>query len=101
MVAEMKCVGYCRASSTLKSGWTYENPCRRFWGCGNYRKWVRGCKFFCWYDLPVNARSKVVIVGLRRMVADMEKERKKEKSLGILVLVVVFFVGFILRKIFS
>ncbi|KAL4353713.1 hypothetical protein GQ457_06G000700 [Hibiscus cannabinus] len=100
MDAEMDCVCYCGASSTLKTGWTDENLGRRFWGCGNYGKWIRGCKFFCWYDPPVNARSKVVIVGLHRRVASMEKERKKEKSLEILVLV-VFFVGFILGKIFS
>ncbi|KAL4383074.1 hypothetical protein GQ457_15G009240 [Hibiscus cannabinus] len=101
MDAEMDRVYYCGASSTLKTCWTDENPGKRFWGCGNYGKEIRGCKFFCWYDPPVNARSKVVIVGLRRRVAAMEKERKKEKSLVILIIVVVFFVGFILGKIFS
>ncbi|KAK8491072.1 hypothetical protein V6N11_047116 [Hibiscus sabdariffa] len=40
MDAEMNRVCYCGASSTLKTGWTDENPGRRFWGCGNYGK---GC----------------------------------------------------------
>ncbi|KAL4366560.1 hypothetical protein GQ457_05G017850 [Hibiscus cannabinus] len=77
MDAEMNRMCYYGASYMLKTGWTDENPARRFWGCGNYGKWVKGCRFFCWCDPPVNVRSKITI-GLRRRVAAMEKEKKKE-----------------------
>ncbi|KAL4339875.1 hypothetical protein GQ457_08G017930 [Hibiscus cannabinus] len=75
MDAEMDCLCYCGASSTLKTG-------RIFLGCGNYGKGIRGCKFFCWYDPPMNARSKFVIVGFRRRVVTMEKETKERKKFG-------------------
>ncbi|KAL4342071.1 hypothetical protein GQ457_08G022970 [Hibiscus cannabinus] len=66
----------CGARSTLTTGWTDENPGRRFWGCGNYGKGLKTCRFFVWYDPPVQNRSRSVIVGLLRKVSAMEREKK-------------------------
>ncbi|KAL4283375.1 hypothetical protein GQ457_16G014770 [Hibiscus cannabinus] len=79
---------------------TYENLGRGFWGCGNYRNGVRGCKYFSWYDPAVTERLKGVIVGLLKKIVAMEQERKNERILGILLLGAVLLVGFILGKNF-
>ncbi|KAL4280940.1 hypothetical protein GQ457_03G011290 [Hibiscus cannabinus] len=65
MDSEVNHVCYCDVRSKLTMSWTYENPGRRFWGCGNYRNGVRGCKYFSWYDPAVTERSKGVIAWAR------------------------------------
>ncbi|KAL4369281.1 hypothetical protein GQ457_05G030120 [Hibiscus cannabinus] len=89
MDAEMSHMCFCEASSTLKTCWTDENPSRIFWVVEIMENMLETVILFCWHGPPVNVRSKVVIVGLRRKVAAMEKEF----FFGILILGVVFFCG--------
>ncbi|KAK9032423.1 hypothetical protein V6N11_056688 [Hibiscus sabdariffa] len=72
---------FCGARSSLTIGWKTSNPGRRFWGCGNYGKSTQTCNLFVWYDPPVYKQSRVVIVGLLRKIATMERERRNERTL--------------------
>ncbi|KAK8715298.1 hypothetical protein V6N13_042635 [Hibiscus sabdariffa] len=70
---------FCGARSSLTVGWKTSNPGRRFWGCGNYGKSTQTCNFFAWYDPLVYNQLRIVIVGLQRKIAIMERERRNER----------------------
>ncbi|KAL4376858.1 hypothetical protein GQ457_02G030250 [Hibiscus cannabinus] len=91
MDSKMNHVCYCGVRSKLTTSWTYENLGRRFWGCGNYRNRVKGCKFFSWYDPTVTEMSKAVIVRLLKKLLQWSKRERMKEFLEFCFLVLCFW----------
>ena len=69
---------YCENPVNLKISWSNLNPGRRFVGCKSYGS-SSTCRFFSWYDPPMNDRARVVLVGLLKKVKVVESQRKNER----------------------
>jgi len=69
-------VCHCGSEAPLVTAWTYDNPGRRFYGCGRYFQ-RRKCNFFRWYDPEVPERQKKIIRALLKKNDELQdKERK-------------------------
>ncbi|KAL4311510.1 hypothetical protein GQ457_01G005740 [Hibiscus cannabinus] len=85
---------YCGVPAALRTSWTKDNPGRRFFGCPNFQKKIRNCRFFKWFDAEIPDRSKVVIVGLLKSKGAMEKARKNERIIWVICLVFCAYLAF-------
>jgi hypothetical protein len=66
----------CGSEAPLVTGWTYDNPGRRFYGCGRYFQ-RRECNFFRWYDPEVPERQKKIIRALLKKNDELQEKLKK------------------------
>jgi hypothetical protein len=75
----------CGSEAPLVTAWTYDNPGRRFYGCGRYFQ-RRKCNFFRWYDPEVPERQKKVIRALLKKNDELQdKERSLAKAKAVIV----------------
>ncbi|XP_058755918.1 uncharacterized protein At4g04775-like [Vicia villosa] len=77
---------WCDLESPLMTSWSYANPGRRFYGCGNFRVMrKKGCNHFEWFDEEMSNRAKDVIRSLKdkndELVNLMSDTRKNEELL--------------------
>ncbi|CAK8543378.1 unnamed protein product [Lathyrus sativus] len=61
---------WCELESPLMTSWTYDNPGRRFHGCGNFKVMrKKGCNYFQWFDEDMSTiipeKDFMVVVILR------------------------------------
>ena len=54
---------HCGLRVDLKTSWSNDNPGRRFLGCKKYGL-SSACRFFNWYDPPMNDHAKSMLRGL-------------------------------------
>ncbi|XP_058722190.1 uncharacterized protein At4g04775-like [Vicia villosa] len=90
---------WCGLESPLMTSWTYENPGRRFHGCGNFKVMKRkGCNYFQWVDEDMSNRAKDLIRTLKDKndeIADLLKDTKNsEDLLKMKIKLMSYFVGF-------
>ncbi|PWA86496.1 zinc finger, GRF-type [Artemisia annua] len=52
---------FCGNQAVMRTSWTYTNPGRRFWSCGQI---VTNYGYFLWIDPPMCARARAIIPGL-------------------------------------
>ncbi|XP_058775893.1 uncharacterized protein At4g04775-like [Vicia villosa] len=76
---------WCEIESPLMTSWTYENPGRRFHGCGNYKVMgKKGCNYFEWVDDDMSNRAKDMIRYLKNKndeVMDLMRDTQKKEDL--------------------
>ncbi|XP_057438970.1 uncharacterized protein LOC130730850 [Lotus japonicus] len=95
----------CGFQAPLVTSWTGDNPGRKFYGCGLFKKHgKRVCRFFVWYDEYHGlvkcdrfdeevAREKKIIGTLLRKIDDMKKkERLLEISLVTCIVLMILLV---------
>ena len=75
---------HCGIHVDLKTSWSNQNPGRRFLGCKSY-EFSSACRFFNWYDPPLIDHSRVVLFGLLKKLRYVEKQRKNERVLWIVL----------------
>lgn len=75
-------VCHCGCEAPLVTAWTYDNPGRRFYGCGRYFQ-RRKCNFFQWYDFE---RQKKLI---RALLKKNDESQDKERRLAIVKVAIV------------
>ncbi|XP_058750014.1 uncharacterized protein At4g04775-like [Vicia villosa] len=90
---------WCGLESPLMTSWTYENPGRRFNGCGNYKVMKKKqCNYFQWYDEDMSGRAKDVIRSLKDRndeLVDLFRDTKnREEFLQMKIKFMSYFVGF-------
>ncbi|KAG4179206.1 hypothetical protein ERO13_A10G091750v2 [Gossypium hirsutum] len=80
---------YCGFPTVLKTSWSNENLDRRFFWCPNYGIERRHCcHFFYWFDPLMAPCANVVLGGLLSKVRNLEREKRKERIIWIVVIVV-------------
>ncbi|CAK8569970.1 unnamed protein product [Lathyrus sativus] len=88
----------CEFESPLITSWTYDNPGRRFHGCGNFKVMrKKGCNYVQWVDEDMSSRAKDVIRSLKdknEELMDVIKDIKKnEDLLKMKIRFMYYFVG--------
>ncbi|CAK8537398.1 unnamed protein product [Lathyrus sativus] len=96
---------WCELESLLMTSWTYDNPGRRFHGCGNFKVMrKKGCNYFQWVDEDMSSRAKDVIRSLKdknEELMDVIKDIKKnEDLLKMKIRFMYYFVGLSLMVVF-
>jgi hypothetical protein len=76
---------WCDIESPLMTSWTYENPGRRFYGCGGFKVMrKKGCNHFEWFDEEMSFRAKEVIRSLKNrndeLMEAMSENKKFEET---------------------
>ncbi|GFP99789.1 hypothetical protein PHJA_002123000, partial [Phtheirospermum japonicum] len=64
---------YCKEPAVIRTGWTGENPGRRFHACLFWKE-KNGCNFFKWEDPLMCRRSREIIPGLLRKINRLQSE---------------------------
>ncbi|CAK8577851.1 unnamed protein product [Lathyrus sativus] len=96
---------WCELESPLMTSWTYDNPGRRFHGCGNFKVMrKKGYNYFQWVDEDMSSRAKDVIRSLKdknEELMDVIKDIKKnEDLLKMNIWFMYYFVGLSLMFVF-
>lgn len=63
----------CGVELPLKTSWTLNNPGRRFRACPSYGT-PAYCGAFQWWDPEMCSRSKQIIPGLKKEIADLKDD---------------------------